>query len=59
MVRPLRLDLLTTVEPVLVKQPLLRGSILKIGHANIVGSGGGIGRVSLAFDFFVKLTRIG
>ena len=37
---------------------LFRGAVLEICHANLVGSGGGVGRVSTALNFFVELTQL-
>ena len=44
---------------VLVQESLLRGAVLRVRHCNLEGSGGGVGRVSAALNFFVKLTRVG
>ena len=40
---------------VLVKDPLLRGAVLKVRHSDLVGSGGGTGRVSAALNFLSNL----
>ena len=45
-------------EFLLEQKPLLRGSIPKVGHGDLVSSAIGITRVSATFNFFVLITFV-